>query len=734
MVEYEADRVTKSSIRARIRGLGYGVAGEETVVTSEFRLCEVDPGGSQADLRERLLSLHGVIEASVDGGRETLTVKHKRELLPRNIVQVIEEAGYTALLELERPVKGTWNLFWQRNRRIIVTAASGLWVAIGAGLWVVGAPPLWSTLAYALAMVVGGYPIARSGIFSLVRLRTPDINVLMMVAVIGAAAIGEWVEGATVVFLFSLGNTLESYTMDRARGAIRALMNLSPPYAKVKRNGVVTAMPVAEVEVEDVVAVRPGERIPRDGRVVAGSSTVDQSPITGESVPVAKTVGDEVFAGTINQRGYLEVSVTKPYEENALSRIIHLVEEAQSRKAPSQRFVDRFARYYTPGVIGLAILMGMVPPFLLGQPFDVWFYRALVLLVISCPCALVISTPVSIVSAIGSAARAGVLIKGGVHLEEAGSIRVVAFDKTGTLTRGDIRVVDVLPLNGHRREEVMPLAAAVESHSEHPLAAAVMQEARHEGVRWTEITDFEAIPGLGARASVNGSTYYVGSLGLFRRLSVPLGDAEIRVRGLEEEGKTPLLVGTPQEVVGIVAVADQPRVTAQTAVQELHQSGIETVVMLTGDNEGTARSVAKQVGVDDYRAELLPQDKVDTVKGLLGRYGKVAMVGDGVNDAPALAASTVGIAMGGAGSDVALETADIVLMGDNPAKVPYVMHLSRRTLSIIRQNIAFAIMVKAVFVALAFPGWTTLWMAVAADVGTSLVVILNGMRLLRHHD
>lgn len=655
---------------------------------------------------------------------------------------------------------------WQR-RRDLLTLAAGLLIAAAVLAGLAGSPEVVSTMLYGLAIAAGGVYVARAGLTSLRATRSPDMNLLMTVAVIGAALIGEWGEAAAVVFLFSLGNTLESYTMDRARGAIRKLIALSPrvatrlapcldcqehlgqplpmgdtavyqggpcPWCDVYQEQV----PVDLLAPGDQILVRPGERVPMDGKVLAGRSAVDQSPITGESMPVDKEAGAAVFAGTINGHGALTLRVTRLAADNTLSRIVRMVEEAQDQKAPSQRFVDVFARYYTPAVMALAALVAVVPPLLGWGSLDVWIYRALVLLVISCPCALVISTPVSIVSAVANAAHAGVLIKGGAYLEAAGSLRAIAFDKTGTLTRGKPVVTDVVALaDGHAgaeaaQAEVLRLAAAVESNSEHPLARAVVAEAASRGVALQSATEFVALPGQGAQATVEGRQVSVGSHVLFDSWRNHGGAVCDRVEALEAEGKTVMIVGDAQSAWGLIAVADTLRPESAAAVRALKAAGVAHTVMLTGDSPAVARAVGSAVGVDEVRAGLLPQDKVAAVEELLARHGSVGMVGDGVNDAPALARATVGIAMGAAGTDVALETADIALMSDDLSRLPYAIGLSRQARRVIQQNIGLSLAIKAVFLALALPGLATLWMAVFADMGASLIVTLNGMRLLAY--
>ncbi|MBI4317339.1 MAG: cadmium-translocating P-type ATPase [Chloroflexi bacterium] len=694
---------------------------------STLRISGMDCPDCALTIERKVGSLDGVKSAKLNFATSMLTVELAPTVPIDKLVRAVDEAGYEAEPDFVQPTK-PW---WQRIRRHdLATAASGMLLAIGFLLSITGQPTLAVSIAYALAILVGGYYTARRGIVA-ARSLNADINLLMTIAVLGAVAIGEWIEGATVVFLFSLANTLESYTLGKTRNAIRELMELAPKEATIRHNGHLERVSVSRVKVGDVVVARPGEKIPMDGTVVGGASAVDQAAITGESIPVFKTVGDEVYAGTINQRGALDIRVTRPFEDNTISKIIHLVEEAQSKRAPSQQFIDRFARYYTPGVIGLAVGVAIIPPLLLGLPFGPWIYRALALLVVSCPCALVISTPVTIVSAITNASRNGVLIKGGAYLEQTGALSVVAFDKTGTLTNGRPEVVEVVPLNGHSERDILAVSASVEHHSEHPLAEAILRKARRAGLQLEPVSNFESITGMGVKAALNGTTYYVGSARLFEELGLSVGRAAETLDTMQQRGETAMLVGTGQELIGVVAVADQLRDSSRKAIEKQHRSGIKRVIMLTGDNEVTARAIANQLGIDEFRAGLMPEGKVEAMKELIGRYGKVAMIGDGVNDAPALATATVGAAMGTAGSDAALETADIALMADDLSKVPYVIDLSRRTLAIIKQNIIFALLVKTVFLGLVFPGWLTLWLAVVGDMGTSLIVIANGMRLAR---
>ena len=631
---------------------------------------------------------------------------------------------------------------WARRGRLALVVASGLcWALSLVADHVLEARAAAAALAIA-AIVLGGRYIVPKGLRA-ARTGALDMNFLMTLAAAGALAIGEWGEAATAMFLFAVAQHLEAASMERARRAIRALMDLSPAEATVIRDGAEVRVPAAEVRVGEVVIVRPGEKIPVDGRVLAGVSEVDQSPITGESIPVLKEPGAEVFAGTLNGDGALEVRAEKPAEDTTLARIIHSVEEAQATRAPSQTFVDRFARVYTPAVVAGAALIAVVPPLVAGAAWGDWFYRALVLLVVACPCALVISTPVTIVSALAGAARDGILIKGGLHLENAGRARVVALDKTGTLTEGRPEVVDVVACDGTDPRELIALAAAAEARSTHPLARAILRRAEEDGCPIPQATDAVAIPGKGHRARVGDTEVLVGSERLFVELGVDLAPHRALLDTQAARGRTAVIVATraagdvaAPRLRGVIAIADRVRPAAGSALRALHAAGIRRVVMLTGDHEGAARTVADVlggagIGVDEVRAGLLPEEKVAAVHELRERYGRVLFVGDGINDAPALAAADVGVAMGSAGTDVALDTADIALMADDLSRLPVAIRRARKAERIVRANIAFALGTKAVFVALGAVGAATLWMAVLADMGASLLVVANGLRALR---
>ncbi|MBN2227151.1 MAG: heavy metal translocating P-type ATPase [candidate division Zixibacteria bacterium] len=593
-----------------------------------------------------------------------------------------------------------------------------------------GVPRRATGVLYLAAIVAGWWFVAPSALRSLRQLRA-DINLLMTIAVIGAVAIGEYFEAATVSFLYALSLLMESWSVGRARRAIGALLDLKPLSARVVDSGNVVETPVEQVVPKARVQVRPGEKIPLDGIVVSGTTSVNQSPITGEATPATKTIGDEVYAGTINNEGAFEFTVTKSSRDSALARIIQMVEQAQSRRAPVEQWIQTFARYYTPAMLSAAILVAVVPPLAAGADWSHWLYSALVMLVISCPCALLVSTSVSIMAALTSAARAGVLIKGGVYLEIPSKLKAVALDKTGTLTRGHPEVQHVDPLNNHTPEELLARAASLERLSEHPLARAVVRRAEVMNVATFPVTGFRVVQGRGAEALLNGRRFWIGS---HRYTHERADEPEVFHRKAvqyEAAGQSVIAVGNDNHICGLISVADQARPEAAIAIAALKQDGVAHVVMLTGDNEGTARAVAEAVGADAYHAELLPADKVAEVERLVQEYGVVAMVGDGVNDAPALAAATVGIAMGAAGTDAAIETADIALMSDDLSRLPWLVKHSRRTLRMIKTNVVFALGVKTVFMILAFFDLATLWMAIFADMGVTLLVVFNSLRLLR---
>jgi len=723
-----------------------------------LRVGGMDCSSCAASVERALRQLEGVQDVRVDLVGERVTVGYVEGKLARaDLADAITRIGYR--VEDEAPAVGApaspatqAPLAGQdraRTSRLDRRGQLGL-AALAALFWA-----LCLTAEYALsseamaaafalgAVVAGGWYVFPRGVRAAMH-RALDMNFLMSSAAVGALLIGEYEEAASVMFLFAVAQLLEGFSMDRARNAIRALMELSPTEATVLRDGREVRVPVDRVAIGETVVVRPGEKIPVDGVVLTGSSSVNQAPITGESMPVEKAPGSEVFAGTLNCEGALEVRSTRAASDTTLARIIHSVEEAQASRAPSQTFVDRFARRYTPAVVMTAVALSVLPPLLGFGAWGEWFYRALVMLVVACPCALVISTPVTIVSALTGAAREGILIKGGLHLENAGRARVVAIDKTGTLTEGRPEVVDILALGGAEPRDVLAFAAAAEARSEHPLARAILRRAEEEKLALHPVAQTSTIPGKGLQARVGEDEVFVGSGRLFEALGVPLEDLEHVLERHEAEGRTAVVVATrpagdeerPLRLRGVIAIADRVRPGAAGALRVLRAAGAEKIVMLTGDNAGTARAVAASlggpgVGVDEVRAGLLPDEKVAAVRDLRARYERVLMVGDGVNDAPALAAADVGVAMGTAGTDVALETADIALMADDLSKLPVAIGLARKAERIIRVNIGFSLVVKAAFVLLAVTGWATLWMAVFADMGASLAVIMNGLRALR---
>ncbi|MNR75536.1 putative cadmium-transporting ATPase [compost metagenome] len=696
--------------------------------TTRFQLKGVCCSSETSQVERKLATLQGIATVAINPVSFQMTVTHEAPV--EAIQQAVDALGYTAEpLRLKPVEQAAPSSFWSQHGQKLATVLSGMAVLAGwlASLrW--GESQAGVIGLFALATVVGGFQTFRQGLRS-IRARSFDMNALMTIGVTGAILIGEWAEAGAIAFLYAVSNWLEAAAMERTRNSLRGLIEMAPKTARIKGCSGEAEVPVEEVDLDDILVVRPGEKIAMDGVVLEGHSSVNQAPITGESIPVAKTSGSEVFAGTVNGAGALEVRVTKRVEDTTLARIIHMVEDAQSERASVQSFVDRFAMRYTPVVLVLALLVALVPP-LFGQPLDVWIYRALALIVLACPCALVVSTPVALVAGIGNAARHGVLIKGGTHLEQAASIRVLAFDKTGTLTQGRPEVQAVIALGGRTEAEVMRLAASVEARSEHPLAAAILRHAERIVGSPQAGQKFEAIVGHGAKAEVDGRLLFVGSPRFFEQQGTALGEAGTHVTRLQEAGNTVVLLGDENEVYGLIAVADPIRPESRAIVAELKRMGIAQVAMLTGDNARTAQEIATQIGVDEVRAELLPEDKVAAVKDLETRFGRVAMVGDGVNDAPALATAKLGIAMGAAGTDVAIETADVALMSDNVRRIPFTMHLSRRTMAIIRQNITFSLVVKLVATVLVFPGWLTLWMAVLSDMGATILVVLNALRLL----
>ena len=667
------------------------------------------------------------------------------------VIRAVARTGMTAEVWRAGPRMTPQETFWQRRGRALTTVASGLCTLAGFAAHVGisgniseavgserlgeirGVPPAAQAL-YSLGILAGAWFVLPRAWLAIRRLR-PDMNFLMTVAVLGAVGLGDWFEASTVTCLFSLSLWLEKWSVGHVRRAVESLLDLTPPVARLLRpDGTQVEVPPNQVPVGAVLLVKPAERFPLDGRVLQGSSHVNQAPITGESLPVAKTSGDPVFAGTVNGEGALEVVSTTPAEKTTLAHIIHLVAEAQSRRAPSEQWVEKFAEVYTPVVLVLTAAIFLLPPLLLGGGWSEWFYRALVLLVIACPCALVISTPVTIVAALAAAARQGVLVKGGVHLEASARMQAIAFDKTGTLTQGRPTVVALTPLSGHSERELLERAAALGARSEHPLGKAILAYARQREANGPSVEDFQVVSGKGVTARRDGRRFWLGSY----RYLTERGEETEAVRSAWETmaltGCSVVIVGNESHVCGLIGLADVLRPAARETLHALRKLGVKQIVLLTGDNRVTAEVIGKAVNVDEVYAELLPADKVVAIETLVSRYGEVGMIGDGVNDAPAMARATVGIAMGAIGSDAAIETADIALMSDDLTRLPWLISHSRRTIAVIRQNIGVSLSVKMLFVILTVLGHASLWAAIAADMGASLLVIFNGLRLLNAAD
>jgi Cd2+/Zn2+-exporting ATPase len=615
------------------------------------------------------------------------------------------------------------SLWTRKNTFIIVTSA--ILLPIGLYFEFFTSQESLSTILFLIVIVVSGYEIMKSGVMGLLK-GNFTMNLLMSIAVIVSFIIGSGAEGALVIFLFYIAEFLEDYAGNRARKSIATLLNLAPDTATIKRNGKNVELHVDDVQVGDILVVRPGEKIPLDGVVINGVSTVDQAAITGESLPVNKTEGDEVFAATLNEEGYLEVRITKKSDETVLSKIIKLVKESQKRKSNTETFIERFAKYYTPAVVLIATAVAIVPPLVLGQSLYTWIYRAVVLLVISCPCAFLLSTPVAMVSGITSGTRNGVLIKGSRYVEEMKNINTVVFDKTGTLTEGKLEVTDIVNLNNFSEREILQIAGSLEFRSKHPLAEAIIEYVEESDMDFKEVEGFESITGKGVKGRINEKMFYIGKKGLFKDNSQFPQES---IDKLENEGKTVTILGNDEHVIGLIGLMDKIRPFSRDTIQGLKERNIKTV-MLTGDNDGTAKVVSSKIGVDEYYANLLPEDKVRIVEEFLGKGEYVAMVGDGVNDAPALARANVGIAMGAAGSDVAIETADVALMQDNISKINYFIDLSRKTMSVVKQNVSSALVIQLALAAFAVFGFVPLWVAVTlGDVGLTIAVILNALRI-----
>lgn len=705
------------------------MGAEQSAEKNVYRVQGFTCAGCAGKFERNVKELDGVTDAKVNFGAAKLTVIGKAS------IDDIEKAGafeHLKILPEKGAVQAPAEPFLKKYGALLVSA---LFIIIGYySLFSYGEGSVPSIAAFIAAIIIGGSSLFITGFKNLIRLEF-DMRTLMTIAIIGAAIIGEWSEGAVVVILFAISEALESYSMDRARKSIRSLMDIAPKEALIRRNGIESSIAVDEIEALDIMIVKPGQKIAMDGLVVKGFSAVNQASITGESIPAEKGPGAEVFAGTLNEEGLLEVQVTKLADDTTIAKIIHLVEEAQAERAPSQAFVDKFAKWYTPAIMAVAFLVAVLPPLFFSAAWDTWIYQGLAVLVVGCPCALVISTPVSIVTAIGNAARNGVLIKGGIYLEELSRIKAVAFDKTGTLTKGAPVVTDFEVLqSGISENDLFKLVSALEYRSQHPLASAFIKKAEQQELDYKSliVEDFTSLTGKGIKGKIDHEWYYAGNVSLFEEMGLTFeGDLRNKVDSLQKQGKTVMLAGTNEMLLAVLAVADEVRESSVRVVKQLKELGIQKTIMLTGDHANTAAAIGNQLEVSEIYAELLPQHKLDAVKKMQREYGAAAMVGDGINDAPALAAASVGIAMGGAGTDTALETADVALMGDDLKKLPFAIELSRKTLVIIKQNIAFALGLKLLALLLVVPGWLTLWIAIFADMGATLLVTLNGLRLLR---
>jgi Cd2+/Zn2+-exporting ATPase len=710
---------------------GHSVRGPQAV----FIIDNMDCPTEEALIRNKFAGMAGITSLDFNLMQRKLTVTHTLGIsdtiqktlvgIGMNAIPVTNEADSRQAMQAP-PVNS-------RKKWLMLGLGAVAAVLAEVLAWTTGNDKSLPVVVLALfAIAVSGLGTYKKGWIALKNLNL-NINALMAIAVTGAVLIGQWPEAAMVMVLFTLAEMIEALSLDRARNAIRGLMEMTPDQATVLQpDGSWKAMDAAAITVGMTARVAPGERIPLDGELTKGQSAVNQAPITGESMPVSKTVGDKLFAGTINETGSFEYRVTAMQTDSTLSRIIRAVEDAQGSRAPTQRFVDSFAKVYTPIVFLLAIGIALVPPLAFGLPWMVWIYKALVLLVIACPCALVVSTPVTVVSGLAAAAKAGILIKGGVYLEEGRKLKSLALDKTGTITQGKPAMTDLLALNGGDQQLAFRQAASLAARSDHPVSKAVAThwKSQADAVTLDEVSDFEAIIGRGVKGRIGGELFYLGNHRLVEELGICNDDTESALNKLESDGKTAVILCSQTAPMAVMGVADTVRETSRQALAELHKLGIRTL-MLTGDNELTARAIAKDVGIDDARGNLLPEDKLAVITDELSKFNTVGMVGDGINDAPALAKSSIGFAMGAAGTDTALETADVALMDDDLRKIPQFIKLSMKAASILKQNIVIALSIKAVFLALAFMGMATLWMAVFADMGASLIVVFNGLRLLR---
>ena len=696
--------------------------------TRRYRLTGLSCTSCSAKFEKNVQELEGVSEAKVNYGAAKLTVTGQASIAELEQAGAFDNIKVKPEQEIDTEARHQKPAFWRENRSQLIAAVL-IVLAFVSQLTMMGEPNFLTASLFIAAIIIGGYALFIEGIKDLIKFDF-SMATLMTIAIIGAALIGDFAEGAIVVILFAISEMLERYAADRARQSISSLVKVAPKVATIRRNDLEQTIAVQDIQINDVMLIKPGQKIAMDGIVIKGESTVNQAAITGEALPVDKQLSDEVFAGTLNEAGYLEVQVTKRAADTTLAKIIQLVEAAQGERAPAQAFVDKFAKIYTPFIILLATLIVILPPLFFGGDWQRWFYQGLSVLVVGCPCSLVISTPVSIVSAIGNAARHGVLVKGGIYLEEMGKLQAIAFDKTGTLTEGKPTVTDFVVLDDQfEATDLLQKISALEIYSQHPLASAIVALSQKRGIDATPISieNFKSLTGRGVQGDIYGITYLIGSPTLF------VSDSKIDTikQDFHRKSKTVIYFGTSDQVLAVIGLQDAVRQTSRQTIQALQTPGVKETVMLTGDNQATADQIGREVGVSAVKANLMPADKLKEIQALQATFGRVAMIGDGVNDAPALAMANVGIAMGVAGTDTALETADITLMGDDLARLPFIVRLSRSTLRTIKQNITFSLALKVIALLLVIPGWLTLWIAILADMGATILVTLNGIRLMR---
>lgn len=727
-LHYDPNLLTLEQVKRLAQRAGAGIANRYHHLFTPIE--GMDCSDCVTVIEHGLGRMDGVLAVNVNYAAASLRVEYDKHKVDRPAIEKrVQSLGY------EIPAEG-FRSWYKENREIVFSLTAGLLLIIGwLGETFFGLPAWIATTLYIGGYVFGGWDISQHA-WHAIKEKHFDTDLLMVMAALGAAFLGEFAEGALLLFLFSLGHALEERALDRARAAVRALADLAPKTALVRRDGKEQELPVESLQLEDVVIVRPGVRIPVDGVILIGNSGVDQASVTGESLPVDKVPGDQVFASTVNGEGALEVKVTRLAKDSTLARVMKMVEEAQAQKSPTQQTVEKFERVFVPAVLIVTALVIIVPP-LLGFPFHESFLRAMTLLVAASPCALALGTPATILAGVAQAARNGVLVKGGAHLENLGRLKAIAFDKTGTVTHGQPEVTDVVAIqeSGRKEVDVLSIAAGAESRSAHPLAQAIVRSARTQGVPASTMDEVEALTGRGLRAVTNGKTIWIGNRKLMDEAMVTIpADALQKADALQQTGKTLMWIAEEKTAIGLIALADTLRREAAPTMKALKGAGVAHTIMLTGDNTRSASAIAHEIGLTEYRADLMPEDKLTVIRDLVREYGQVAMIGDGVNDAPALANATVGIAMGGAGTDVALETADVALMGDDLSKLPFAVGLGRATRNIIVQNLFISLGVIALLIVTSLTGIVSIGIAIVFHEGSTLVVVANALRLLGYKE